>query len=117
VGALLSSTLEEPIATQIDTMEDPDRVAAAEATRSTDLAAPLPFFSFRRERTWVADAPGAEWALAEETVTRGLTIPRGLFGALIAYGVLVVWWNPESRWARRILHGKKRRFLPGRTEP
>jgi hypothetical protein len=116
VGAVLSSALDNPIAIQSNVTEDPERVAAAALTRSTDLSMPLPFFQYSRERTWVEDTPGAELSLAEETVTRGLTIPRGLFAALAAYGVLVIWWNPDSRWPRRILHGKKRRFLKGRTK-
>jgi hypothetical protein len=116
VGAVLSSALDDPIAVQSDITEDPERVAAAALTRSTNLSVPLPFFHYSRDRTWVEDIRGAELELAEETVTRGLTFPRGLFAALITYGVLVLWWDPESRWARRILHGKKRRFFKGRGE-
>ena len=111
VGAFLSSALDDPIATQSDVSEDPERVAAAALTRSTSLTFPLPFFQYDRARTWVEDTPGADLEIAEETVVRGITFPRGLFAALFAYAVLVIWWNPESRWARRILYGKKRRFL------
>ncbi len=113
IGAFLSSALDDPIAVKSDVMEDPERVSAAVLTRSSSLSMPFPFFQYSRERTWVADTPGAELALAEETVTRAITFPRGLFAAFVTFGVLVIWWNPESRWARRILHGKKRRFWKG----
>jgi len=46
--------------------------------------------------------------LVEEEVVEGALIPWALISALFAYLVLVVRWNPESRWALRALHGRRR---------
>ena len=42
------------------------------------------------------------------TVEESVSIPWELFSALLAYVLLVVRWNPENRWALRILRGRRR---------
>ena len=49
----------------------------------------------------------ADGALGEVGGTEGFLIPWSLLSALVAYLVLVVRWNPDSKMARRILRGRK----------
>jgi hypothetical protein len=70
-------------------------------TRQVQL--PLPFYRYERVRQYRGEH------LVEEEVLEGALIPWALISALLAYLVLVIRWNPESRWALRALHGRRRR--------
>ena len=101
LGALAQGISEEPVAVLTNEMEDPEALATVESTRETSLEYALLFYSYARERTY------GDGALLAERVTEGLVIPRAVLSALLLYLILVVRWNPEGRWARRILYGRR----------
>ena len=95
LGAIRSQTLED--------LENEAGELRTGEKRSTELSVPLPFYRYERSREFRGGH------LVEETVTEGVLVPWPFLGTLIAYLVLVVRWNPENRWALRILHGRKRK--------
>jgi hypothetical protein len=104
VGGLMVSAAEDPIATRGRTLEDwelEDGSRREGMQVGSSLFVPLPFYHFDRRRTHV------EGHLVEEEVSEAVVIPWSFLGALVAYVVLVLRWNPESRWALRILKGRK----------
>lgn len=103
LGALALGSAEDPIARRTSTMEDEELLAAATGSRQTSLSIPLPFYRYERTRVHVGDD------LAVENTLEGFLIPWALLSAFLAYLVLVVRWNPESRIALRILRGRRRR--------
>jgi hypothetical protein len=102
VGALAVGSNNDPILRYSDDIEGP-AVSDAGSNTSYSLAIPLPFYRYERTSRWVGGA------MAEEHVLEGLVLPWSFLWALVAYYVLVVRWNPESRLARRILEGRKAR--------
>ena len=93
--AMRSHSFEDPVT------EDGQPRTGSLVTRQVQL--PLPFYRYERVRQYRGGH------LVEEEVVEGALIPWALISALFAYLVLVVRWNPESRWALRALHGRKRR--------
>jgi hypothetical protein len=65
------------------------------------MTLPLPFYRYERERTY------GDGELASEEILEGFLIPWPLLSGLIAYLLLVLRWNPENRWALRILRGRR----------
>jgi len=102
IGALGIGVAEDPILNESGTGEaDPALLEGDPPTRTVYVTVPLPFYRYDRQRTYV------EGRLAAESITRGVLIPWTLLSALLAYLVLVVRWNRENRWAKRILHGRR----------
>jgi hypothetical protein len=92
--AIRSHSFEDPVT------EDGQPRAGALVIRQVQL--PLPFYRYERVRQYKGQH------LVEEEIVEGALIPWALISALFAYLVLVVRWNPESRWALRALHGRRR---------
>jgi hypothetical protein len=101
LGAFGVGINEGPIAISTRSMEDADVAAAATSFRTVSVSLPLPFYRYERQRVF------GDGTLVEEEVTEGFLIPWSLLSALVAYFVLVVRWNPDSKMARRILRGRK----------
>lgn len=103
LGALAVGSSNDPV---IQATEDRGEAVSSgvesgrTVTRSVTL--PLPFYRYERTRRI------SEGIVVEEHVLEGLVLPWSFLWALLAYYVLVVRWNPESRWARRVLEGRKR---------
>jgi hypothetical protein len=91
----------DPVATSTHDMENPELVEASDSRTSRSLSLPLPFYRLERERRIV------NGEVAEEHVSEGVVLPWPFLWALLAYYVLVIRWNPNSRWARRILEGRR----------
>lgn len=86
------------------TFEDPDLEAslpAGTARVQNSIDAPTPFYRFSRHWTSV------DGQLLEEEVREEVVIPWAMLSAFLAYVILVMRWNPENRWALRILRGKR----------
>jgi len=102
VGALAVGSNNDPVLVRTDDTEDPALSQALQGrTTRSSLSLPLPFYHYEREREVV------NGAVATEHVSEGVVLPWSFMWALLAYYVLVVRWNPESRWARRVLEGRK----------
>jgi hypothetical protein len=101
VGATALASTEDPIARATRNMEDPELLQAAGTTRQTSLTIPFPFYRYEHTRVWAGEE------LAKEDTLEGFLIPWALLSTIVAYVVLVLRWNPENRWAIRILQGKK----------
>jgi len=104
LGATLIGSARDPmIFTSID-MNDPDAEAAAQVdadTRSTSRSVPLPFYRYEREDVTRGGLPISSHEM------RGFVLPTPLLWTLLAYVFLVIRFNPDGRWTRRILHGRK----------
>lgn len=102
LGALAVGAGNDPV---VRSTEDTQGPAAAPpdggSTTIHALKIPLPFY--RYERT----SRSVNGTMVEEHSVEGLVLPWSFVWALLAYYVLVVRWNPDSRWARRILEGRK----------
>ena len=100
VGSTLAAASGDPVVISTYSFEDPDIEASlppgAERTQSS-LDLPLPFYRYTRQRVT------SDGNILEETVTQGIPFSWGMMTAFLAYFVLVVRWNPENRWAFRIL--------------
>jgi hypothetical protein len=105
IGALGLGVGEDLIVTQTDAREDLPTLEGSPRLRTVSVTLPLPFYRYERERTY------GDGVLIEEQVVEGLLIPWPLLYALFAFWILVVRWNPENRWAIRILQGRKGRFV------
>jgi hypothetical protein len=92
--AMRSHSFEDPLT------EDGHPRTGAVVIRKVQL--PLPFYRYERVRQY------RDGHLVEEEVVEGALVPWALISALFAYLVLVVRWNPDSRWASRALHGWRR---------
>jgi hypothetical protein len=101
IGAFGVGINEGPIAISTRSMEDAEIAAASKSFKTVSVNLPLPFYRYERERVY------GDGVLVEEDIAEGFLIPWALLWALLAYVVLVVRWNPESRMARRILRGRK----------
>jgi len=105
VGIILGATglgiAEDPIARLTHTHEDPEVLETASSLRNTGLTLPLPFYRYERESTY------GDGELGEQLVVEGFLIPWPLFSGLLAYLLLVLRWNPENKWALRILRGRR----------
>lgn len=100
VGALAVGSNNDPVLVMTDDTEDPALSRASEGpTFRSSLSLPFPFYRYEREREVV------NGAVAAEHVREGVVLPWSFMWSLLAYYVLVVRWNPESRWARRVLQG------------
>ena len=100
-GALGFGVNEDPILVSTRSMNDPEAADSAAVLKRVNLSVPLPFYSYRRERTF------GDGVLVAEDVTEGFLVPWPLVSALFAYLVLVLVWNPNNPWARRILQGRR----------
>lgn len=109
IGALIISTAEDPVVVQTMDQDHPELLEGA-STRQVTVTMPLPFYRYERDRIYADDV------LASEHVVRGFQIPGSLLSALLAYLLLVVRWDPENRWALRILHGRRHRPEPAPPE-
>ena len=106
VGSLGVAAAGDPLAMRSHSYEDPvtdDGQARTGPLVTRQVQLPLPFYRYERVRQYRGEH------LVEEEVVEGALIPWALISALFAYLVLVVRWNPESRWALRALHGRRRR--------
>ncbi len=106
VGSLGVAAAGDPVAMRSHSFEDPvteDGQPRTGALVTRQVQVPLPFYRYERVRQY------RDGHLVEEEVVEGALIPWALMSALFAYLVLVVRWNPESRWTLRVLHGRKRR--------
>jgi hypothetical protein len=106
IGALGFGVAEDPIA-QVTAIGPPDGARSAEPesegalTRTWSLDIPLPFYRYERE------VESRDGTIIRDSRVSSLLIPKPLLGAMVAYLVLVVWWHPNRRWARRLLLGKR----------
>jgi len=107
-AALLGSTVlgaaNDPIVRSTSDMTDPDAEAAAAPTdqrRTVGRTVPLPFYRYEREDVTLGGVPVSSHEL------RGFVLPTHLLWTLLAYVFLVVRFNPDGRWTRRILHGRR----------
>lgn len=104
VGSTLAAVSGDPVVISTYSFEEPNIEAslppgAERAQGSLDL--PLPFYLYTRQLVT------GDGNILEETVAEGIPLPWGMMTAVLAYFVLVVGWNPENRWALRILGGKR----------
>lgn len=102
LGAFAIGSNNEPVLRYTDDTEGP-AVVEPGPVNTYSITIPLPFYRYERS----SRSQGG--ALIEEHVLEGLVVPWSFLWALLAYFVLVVRWNPESRLARRLLEGRKRR--------
>jgi len=104
VGATLLGSANDPLIMSTLDTDDPEAQAAAspaDEIRRTSTSLPLPFYRYERENVTVGGVPVSSQEL------RGFVVPTPLLWAFLAYFFLVVRFNPDSRWTRRILHGRK----------
>ena len=101
LGAFGFGVNEEPIVKSTHSLDDPEAAEASTVETNVGLTLPLPFYRYERETVYGDDV------LISEYTMEGVTIPWSLISALIAYWVLVLRWNAASRWARRILQGRR----------
>lgn len=99
IGATVLGSAEDPFVQSTSQTEDPELQDGAGL--GTSLSVPSPFYRYERERRYQGDR------LAEESEMEGILIPWQLLSALFAYLILVVRWDPTSRWAIRLLRGRK----------
>lgn len=105
LGATAVGSARNPMVSNTTTTEDPEARAAAapgDATRTTSRSVPLPFYRYEREDVSLGGVPVSSREM------RGFVLPTPLLWALLAYLFLVVRFNPDGRWTRRILHGRRR---------
>lgn len=98
-----SSSFEEPIA------DAEEEGGSGERLVQSEILLPLPFYRYERQSTRV------DGRLVKDFVLEGVVFPWELLSALAMYYLLVLRWNPENRWTRRILHGSKRRWRRRRS--
>jgi len=104
LGALAMGSNNDPVLHTTQNTEDPGPAVAVEGSNTTrSVTIPLPFYRYEHSSRSVNGSLVAEHHL------EGLVLPWSFVSALLAYYVLVVRWNPDSRWARRILEGRKAR--------
>lgn len=111
-GALVVSSNNDPVLRRTQNREGPQLASADAHARfiETTMNVPLPFYHYERA------ARSARGTMIEEHIVESVALPWALLWALLAYYVLVVRWNPDSRWAKRILQGRvapKRSGEPG----
>jgi hypothetical protein len=99
-GAFGLGVMQDPILTSNITAEETEEVEGTPVV-STSFLVPLPFYRYEREKEFRGGA------LVFDQRTTSLLIPWPLPGAFLAYFLLVVRWNPDSRWVRRFLFGRK----------
>ena len=99
-GALGLGVVQDPILTSTITAEESEEVEASSIV-STGFLVPLPFYRYERE----TEHRGGVLVLDQRTTS--LLIPWPLLVAFLAYFLLVLRWNPDSRWVRRFLLGRK----------
>ncbi len=103
VGAFVSASQESPLALRTNhATEEPAVVAELSGpVRTTSLDVPFLFYSYYRTRL------SQEGVMIEESIQEGFLLPWQVLTSLFAYLIMVVRWNPENRWAMRILHGRR----------
>jgi len=109
VGATLLGSANDPMVRSSVDLSDPEAEAAASPTAQTrrqSTSVPLPFYRYEKEEV----SRGGMTLTTHEL--RGFVLPGELLWTLLAYLFLVVRFNPDGRWTRRLLHGRK-----GRPEP
>lgn len=99
-GALGLGVMQDPFLTSTTTAEETEEVEGT-ATVASNVLIPLPFYRYEREKL----SKGG--VLVFEQRTTSLLIPWPLLVAFLAYFLLVRRWNPDSRWVRRFLLGRK----------
>jgi hypothetical protein len=100
-GGFILGVNEDPILTTTDSSGSSESSEGDPLIRGVSVTVPLPFYRFERERSY------RDGVLLEESELEGFLIPWQLLSALFAYFVLVLRWNPENRWALRILQGRR----------
>lgn len=106
IGATALGAAEDPIARVTRTAGGPDVTDTPGEGRQSTLTVPLPFYRYERDRTY------RNGQLTEEFVLEGFVIPWPFLTALLAYFFLVARWNPENRWALRLLRGRRPAEVP-----
>jgi len=104
LGATLLGSSNDPIVRSSVDMNDPDAEAVAAVTddvRQVTTNVPLPFYRYEKQET----SRGGVVLTTHEL--RGFVLPSELLWTLLAYLFLVIRFNPDGRWTRRILHGRK----------
>jgi hypothetical protein len=102
LGALVVGSSNDPILKSNEDSREPAPAATdAPSNVMSSVNLPLPFYRYERTARWV------NGTLVEEHILEGVVLPWSFLWALLAYYVLVVRWNPDSWWARRILEGRK----------
>jgi hypothetical protein len=102
-GGLVVGSSNDPLVQHTEDRGEP-LPASTEAPPNTTyfgVDIPLPFYRYER------NARSVKGKVIEEHIVEGVVLPWSFLWALLAYYVLVVRWNPDSRWARRILEGRK----------
>ena len=105
-GALGLGVVQDPFMTSTITAEETEEVEGSDIV-STGFLVPLPFYRYERDKQYIGGV------LVFDQRTTSLLIPWPLLVAFLAYFLLVLRWDPESRWVRRFLLGRK----AGRNTP
>jgi hypothetical protein len=102
LGALAVGSNNDPVLRYTEGTEGPASTSTDNTSNTTySVNIPLPFYRYERTARWV------NGTMVDEHILEGLVLPWSFLWALLAYYILVVRWNPDSRWARRILEGRK----------
>lgn len=101
-GALVVASNNDPVLRSTQDRDGPKPTAADVHPKSTETATSLPLPFYHYERT----ARSVNGTVVEEHIMEGVALPWSLLWGLLAYYVLVVRWNPSSRWTKRILEGR-----------
>lgn len=103
VGSTFLSATGDPEAVRESRFELPpsERPRSDQPRIGRTIDVPLPFYSF--ERSWAT----VDGTLVEDVVREGVIVPLEMLGAFLVYLILVVRWDPENRWALRILRGRR----------
>jgi hypothetical protein len=101
VGAFGFGVNEDPISTRTFSSGDLEVARQAGPIRTISVDLPVPFYRYQRATHYL---DGEEVA---EDGAEHVSLPWPLLSALLAYGVLVLRWNPQNRFARRLLQGRK----------
>ncbi len=102
-GALVVGSSNDPVIRNTEDRGEPVPASTDAPPNATYYSVNIPLPFYRYERT----ARSVNGTVVEEHILEGVVLPWSFLWALVAYYVLVVRWNPDSRWARGILEGRK----------
>jgi hypothetical protein len=100
VGALGLGVVQDPFLVSTVTAEETEEVEASDIV-STGVLVPLPFYRYERAKEYRGGV------LVFDQRTTSLLVPWPLLVSFLAFYLLVLRWNPESRWVRRFLLGRR----------
>jgi hypothetical protein len=103
LGALVVASNNDPVLRNTRDTDEPVPASTDAHAKSiySSLNMPLPFYHYK------STARRVSGTVVEEHIEEGVALPWSFLWALLAYYVLVVRWNPDSRWAKRVLEGRK----------